>query len=48
MMTKLEVVQKECADLNSVSMEDVMKRKNIDPDAPVTENMMASFFFLLK
>lgn len=42
MMTKFEVSHRECADLNSVSMEDVMKRKNIDPNAPVTENMMAS------
>lgn len=42
MMAKFEALQKECADLNSVTIEDVMKRKNIDPDAPVTENMMAS------
>lgn len=42
MMAKFEVLQRECADINSVSMEDVLKRKNIDPDAPVTENMMAS------
>lgn len=41
MLEKFVVQQKECAALNSVSIEDVMKRKD-NPTAPVSENMMAS------
>lgn len=40
MKAKMMATQKECAELNSVSIEDVMKRKVAAPDAHVTENMM--------
>lgn len=43
MKASMEATKKECAALNSVSLDDVMKGKNFDPAAPATENMMASF-----
>lgn len=42
MKANMEALKKECAELNSVSLDDVMKGKNFNPDAPATENMMAS------
>lgn len=42
MKANMEALKKECAELNSVALEDVMNRRKDNPDAPRTENMMAS------
>lgn len=41
MKANMKAVEKECAELNSVSLDDVMMGKNA-ATAPVTENIMAS------